>query len=105
LKHKIKVPFNIVMKNTENFLEEEYNIESILKKPKKYLFLILSYLLLVVYFSYLFYINVNSFNVYVIYVSLIILISYFVLKIYITKKVSVIPFLTCIMFYIVKLFK
>jgi len=105
LKHKPKVPFNVVIKKTEDFLEEDYNLESILKKPKKYLFLILSYLLLVVYFSYLFYINVNSFNVYVIYVSLIILISYFVLKIYITKKVSVIPFLTCIMFYIVKLFK
>jgi len=105
LKQKSKLPFHVVIKNTKDFLETEYDLKTILKKPKKYLFLILSYLILIIYFSYLFYINLNSFNIYVIYISLLILISYFIEKIYITKKIPVIPFLTCILFYIVKLFK
>ena len=102
---KPKMPFNIVMKKTKEFLETEYDLKTILKKPKKYLFLILSYLILFIYFFYLFYINLSSFNIYVIYFSLFILLSYFVFKVYITKKVVVIPFLSCLLFYIIKLFK
>ncbi len=105
LKKKSKVPFDVIIKNTKVFLETEYDLKTILKKPKKYLFLILSYLIFIIYFSYLFYTNLNSFNIYVIYISLFILISYFILKIYFTKKIPVIPFLTCVMFYLVKLFK
>lgn len=105
LKHKPKAPFIKVFKNTEDFLEMEYDFKSILKKPKKFLFLILSYLFLIIYFFYLFYTNLTSFNIYLIYFSLFILVSYFVFKIYLTQKIPVVPFLSCILFYIIKLFQ
>ncbi len=105
LKHKPKASFIKVFKDTEGFLETEYDLKSILKKPKKFLFLILSYLFLIIYFSYLFYTNLASFNIYLIYFSLFVLVSYFVSKIYLTQKIPVVPFLSCVLFYIIKLFQ
>ena len=104
LTQKPKAPLSKILDNTKDFCELDYDLKTVLKKPKKYLFLILSYLFLIVYFLYLFYTNINSFNLYIIYFSLLLLIFFFVLKIYLTKKISNIPILTALLFYISKLF-
>lgn len=105
LKNKKIVPYIHYVKNIDTFLKTWYELKSILKKPKKFLFLILSYAIFIIYISYLFYASLTSYNIYIYIISLLILSYYIFWNIFYEKKILPLPFLSLIIFYIIRIFK
>lgn len=77
-----------------NNIKQTYEMISILKKPTKYLYLILSYIVFIILLTYLFYQAWYSFYPFVYLFSLIIFISYVVIVYYNQKKIVFLPIIT-----------
>lgn len=89
----------------ENNLKQTYDINSVLKKQKKYLYLLLSYGIFFILFIYLLYFSWYSFYSFVYIFSLLIFASYIIIDYYNHKKLVVIPIITPVINFIVNKFK
>ncbi len=89
---------------TKNALQKKYELNSILKKPKKYISLILSYIVFIILFVYLLYKAWQSFYTFVYIFSIFIFVSYIVIIYYNNKKITPIPIITSSLSYIVNKF-
>ena len=78
----------------KNNIKQTYELNSILKKPKKYLYLILSYVVFIIIFVYLLYQAWYSFYAFVYLFSLIVFLSYIVIVYYNHKKIVFLPMIT-----------
>ena len=86
-------------------IKQTYELNSILKKPKKYLYLFLSYVVFILIFVYLAYQSWYSFYTFVYLFSLIIFLSYIVIVYYNHKKIVFLPVITPSIFIILKQFR
>jgi len=103
IKWKKTVEYGKYLYNVREMVNLSFDIKSVLKKPKKYLFLILSYIILLVWLWYLFYRWIHSFTY--LYLFAIILLSYYLLfPIYVNKKIYFIPFVSWLLQQIMKKF-
>jgi len=96
--------YGYYLHKAKDFLQKEYEIKSILKKPKKYLSIILAYLLITIFVAYLIYKSFYSFNPYLYLFSTILFASYIYLASYITKKLYNLPIISGILSKILKAF-
>jgi hypothetical protein len=85
-------------------LKKEYELNSVLKKSKKYVSIILSYLIVTILFGYLFYKAYYSFRPYLYIFSVAILATYVYLVSYLTKNLYNIPVISWILTKIIKKF-
>jgi len=89
---------------TKELLKKEYELNSVLKKSKKYVSIILSYLIVTILFGYLFYKAYYSFRPYLYIFSVAILATYVYLISYLTKNLYNIPVISWILTKIIKKF-
>jgi len=82
-------------------IKQTYEINSILKNYKKYIYLILSYIIFFIIFAYLSYESFNSFYSFVYLFSLIVFISYIIINYYNHKFIPFIPIITLILEFII----
>lgn len=101
---KKNTPYLKFLHQIKENLIQTYELNSVLKNPKKYLFLILSYLLLFLILAYYIYVSIYSFSIFVYLFWIAVLSSYFILNYYTNKTVLTIPILTPIIKFIVKKF-
>ena len=103
IKWKKTLEYGRYLYNVKEMVKISFDIKSILKKPKKYLFLILSYVVLIVLLWYLIYKWYHSFTY--LYLFAIILFAYYLLlPVYIDKKLYFLPFISWILQQITKKF-
>ena len=105
IKWKKTYEFGFYLHKTKEILTTEYELNSILKKPKKYLSIIISYLLVIAIFGYLFYKAFYSFYPYIYLGSTILLLEFVFLNVFLQKKLYKLPILTELTSKIVNLFK
>jgi len=103
IKWKSTIPYNVYFKQIKKFCLQGYHIENILKKTKKYLFLVLSYLAVIFFFWWILYKNLIWTN-YVIIFSVVWISYYLLLSIFLERKVYPIPLISLLIFYILKKF-
>jgi len=104
VKWKKTYEYKLYLHKANEILNQEVDIKSILKKPKKYLYIILSYTILVILLAYLLYKWYFSFLPYVHIISVLIIWNYFFMWVFIEKKLYNIPFLSAILWKILKKF-
>lgn len=90
---------------TKKSFKNTYEFNYILKKPKKYLYLILSYMVFILIFAYLLYKSWYSFYTFVYLFSLFIFASYIIIIYYNHKKLVFLPILTSSISLIVSKFR
>ncbi len=103
IKWKTTVPYKVYFEQIKKFYLQGYQIENILKKSKKYLFLVLSYLVAIFFFWWILWKNLVWVD-YVVVFSVLWVSYYLFLAIFIERKVYSIPLISLLIFYILKKF-
>jgi len=103
IKWKTTAPYKVYFEQIKKFYLQGYQIENILKKSKKYLFLVLSYLVAIFFFWWILWKNLVWVD-YVVVFSVLWVSYYLFLAIFIERKVYSIPLISLLIFYILKKF-
>jgi len=105
LKWKQVIPYHKYVSQIKLYYSNWYDLNLTLKKFKKYLFLHLSYLILISFFGYVIFDTINGFyNIIVICFWVLWLLYIFVLPLVLLKKVFPLPFISLLLYTILKKF-
>ncbi len=104
LKWKKTLSYSVYFNQIEKFYLQSFPVHNILKKTKKYLFLIISYTIFLLFMLYIIYENLVWWLDFVEIISVVWFAYYFILPIFIEKRVYPIPLISLIIFYILKMF-
>lgn len=86
------------------FYSKSYDLDNILKKPKKYVFLFISYVIYIWYFWLILWNSLFLMNGYYLTFSVLGLLLYIIMPVVLNKKLYPLPFISLITFYILKKF-
>lgn len=105
IRSKRLVSYSKLLNHSKENLRHTYKLWSVLKNPKKYLFLFISYIVFILIMSYYIYFSLYSFAIFVHLFWIIILCSYFILNYYFNENTLLtIPILTPLVRFIIKKF-